>query len=812
MGQDSVTEAAAPVLDDFSFYYDQHIGSELGDFLKRATPIKTITWSTADTDLAAQAFDPWYEFFNQPANKKKVDNFNFANCNLRLRFVMNATPFLAGLVKITYLPLSGHTPESVPVSIAGRIPLSQRHHVDMLPQCNSTGVMSLPFFYHKSFVDITSAQDLRDLGRIRPVIISGLKHAQNITASINITCYAEAENLHLSGPTAKLAVQSSGREEYGKGPVEKMATSIANIASVGESIPSIAPFATATSSVASGVSWVASLFGWTNVPVIDDVQPYKSLTHHSLASAYIGEPVEKLTLDPKNELTVDPRTVGLDGTDELALENIVGRKSFVTSTTWNGSDPVDKTLLSLGVVPTLYDIVDSDSPQEAIYSTPVGHLSWLFKNWHGDLIYTFEFINTQYHKGRVRITWDPSADLVTTSDTTNTCFTQIVDLGKYTQVKVRCKYMQATPWLETPKDISGGPWFSPSIDNAAIINHQTDGFTNGTITVRVLNELTGPSDPTSCAINVYVEAAENFTFGNPRSRLPLHSIYPVQSSEQDEEVIEVSTSESNANSEPYKNVICMGEQIKSLRTLLRRSTLSQVCNALLGGTETWQIIHRYMTSEPLYYGFSPQGVNTATGLVLPVPEKFNFVQVTPYNWVAPLFLGRRGSMFWHFDLDSTGQGGDYVGTMQIQRRQDPFTDGDFIKNYPIGQGSNSAVMRAFNSSSFVSKEFPRYGSGCGGAALTAQQTQAGLSVGLPMYSNYRMYFNDWNVNTTGQASDSSNDDVFDLSYILRKEASTSFQYNSLLSSYASIGTDFNFFYFVNVPVHYTYNQAVPAAV
>ena len=121
-------------------------------------------------------------------------------------------------------------------------------------------------------------------------------------------------------------------------------------------------------------------------------------------------------------------------------------------------------------------------------------------------------------------------------------------------------------------------------------------------------------------------------------------------------------------------------------------------------------------------------------------------------------------------------------------------------------------MRAFNSSSFFSKEFPRYGSGCGGAALTAQQTQAGLSVGLPMYSNYRMYFNDWNVNTTGQASDSSNDDVFDLSYILRKEASTSFQYNSLLSSYASIGTDFNFFYFVNVPVHYTYNQAVPAAV
>lgn len=833
VGSDANKVVAASAPEDDSFYSDLHTDADLAGFLSRPVPIKTFAWDNTDTELGSESFDPWHDFFNDLRIRKKIDNYNFISCNLHLKFVFNASPFLAGLAKMTYLPLSGYTPESVPIGTtsAAVIPLSQRMHVDLIPQDNSGGELVLPFFYHKNWLDITSAKDLKDMGRIRPLLVAALTSANGVPATVNVTCYAWAEKVRICGPTLELAVQSvdmlsgvtsvinagsdalgykkqiqdnSAGDEYGTGPVQKVSSAIAGISAAASAIPLIAPFATATSAVASAVSWVASLFGWTNVPVIEDVRPYKSLTHHSLASASIGEPVEKLTIDPKNELTVDPRTVGLDGTDELALHNIIERDSVLTVVGWSNSDLPDTALFSVGVIPSLFDIVDAGTPQEAIYSTPMGHIQWLFKNWHGDMIFTFHFLNTQYHKGRVRITWDPTGDAIATAETTTSSFTQIVDLGEAKKVEVRVPFLQALPWLETRADLNSAPWFSPNATTSTVSNHEATGFTNGTITMRVVNGLSGPQTTAFIRVAVYVRAAENFTFGNPRSRLPQHSIYEVQSSD----IIEVSTSQVSTKDDCYKSLICMGEEIRSLRTLLRRSTLNYITNNVIPSGD-WIIAHRYMAHEPLYYGFDTNGVNVAAEIVGLGVSRFNFVQVTPYNWIAPLFLGRRGSHFWHFDLDTTGQGADYVGTFQIQRRQDSFGPDEVSNNVSINNGSNNSVMRAFNSTTSPTTAFQRYGTGCGGAALTAQQTQAGLSVGLPMYSNRRMYFIDWDTTTTGSAVDGSDTDVFDLSYILRNTGGTGNQQNTLLSAYSSIGTDFNFFYFINVPIHYTYNGVVP---
>lgn len=861
IGSDANQMTGAPPIDDPTITSDGHSNALLADFLSRPVEINTFEWSTADTNLGGRTFEPWHLFLNNATIKRKVDNYKFITGNLHLKFVINATNMLAGLARVTYHPLAGLTPDSVPVlsSSADLIPLSQRPYVDLFPQENSAGEIMLPYFYYKNWLDLTSAQDLKDMGEIRPILIASLIHAQNLASTITVTCYAWMENVQIAGPTHGLAVQSSSQiryegatenmtasaapakkstaksesksetktetkpepkpkakpkvefsqptnDEYGQGPVQKTATAIAGIGAAAAAVPVLAPFATATAAVATGVSWVASLFGWTNVPVIDDVRPYKSLTHHTLASAFIGEPVEKLTLDPKNELTVDPRTVGLDGTDELAISNIVERESFLTQTLIDGSMTAGTVVMSAGVAPFLWDIVDNGLDTEAVYSTPMGHLQHLFNHWHGDLIFTFQFIHTKFHKGRLRITWDPSADIVTNSDTTTTSITKIIDLGQSDKVELRVPYLQATPWLDCRKDLVSTPLFSPNTISSTITDHNISGATNGTISVRVLNPITGPASPTYVGIVMYVRAAENFRFGNPRSELPQHSVYEVQSSE----VIKLTTLDTSSELDKFKSLICMGEDIRSLRTLLRRSTLSSVYSPPLSAGD-WNVVHNYMTPEPLYYGYDPNGLNSATGIVSGVTENFNFVQVTPYNWIAPLFIGRRGSMFWHFNADGTGEGADYLGTLRVHRRDRPISTASALSVLPLSKGTTSSVMRAFNCSTSPDPTYPRFGSGAGGQALTAQQTQAGMSVAYPMYAKNKMYLTDWTKTTLGSTVDGSAYNTFDVNYIVRNEADNGNQQLLLFQKYSSIGTDFNFFYFINVPVFYTYNQAVPAA-
>eukprot|EP00918_Siedleckia_nematoides_P055186 GHVU01120374.1.p1 GENE.GHVU01120374.1~~GHVU01120374.1.p1 ORF type:complete len:243 (+),score=2.00 GHVU01120374.1:70-729(+) len=219
-----------------------------------------------------------------------------------------------------------------------------------------------------------------------------------------------------------------------------------------------------------------------------------------------------------------------------------------------------------------------------------------------------------------------------------------------------------------------------------------------------------------------------------------------------------------------------------------------------------------MTAEPLYYGYDTNGINTATDLVSGALETFNFVQVTPYNWIAPLFIGRRGSMFWHFNADCTGEGADYLGTLRVHRRDRPFLSTSAISVLGLDKGTTSSTMRAFNCSTSPSVTFPRFGSGAGGQALTAQQTQAGLSVAYPMYAKTKMFLTDWTQTTAGSTVDDSAYNAYDVNYIVRNDGGTGDQNKLLLQMYSSIGTDFNFFYFINVPVFYTYNQAVPSAI
>ena len=134
------------------------------------------------------------------------------------------------------------------------------------------------------------------------------------------------EDVELSGTTCALALQS---DEYGQGPVSRPAHAIANAAESLSTVPVIGPYALATSYGMRALGKIASIFGFTNTPVVDNYSPMAPMTAPALASSEVGFPIEKLALDPKTELSIDPRIAGCDPEDPLVISKFVQRESYL---------------------------------------------------------------------------------------------------------------------------------------------------------------------------------------------------------------------------------------------------------------------------------------------------------------------------------------------------------------------------------------------------------------------------------------------------------------------------------------------------
>lgn len=84
---------------------------ELGDFLSRPVEIYNIDWAEGfELDSATINVKPWFKFFDNAAIKKKLDNYYMVKCNLKVKFIINASPFYYSAVLVSYEPLTSFNP------------------------------------------------------------------------------------------------------------------------------------------------------------------------------------------------------------------------------------------------------------------------------------------------------------------------------------------------------------------------------------------------------------------------------------------------------------------------------------------------------------------------------------------------------------------------------------------------------------------------------------------------------------------------------------------------------------------------------
>lgn len=774
---------------------------DLRTYLSRPAKIVNYTWNIGTGAGILNTFYPWKEFFNVASIKKKIENFKFMRCNLHLKFVINASPFYYGAIGAFYQPLaldSGDRLGTWNASPAGQqVLLSQRNKVWLNPQNTSTQEMVLPFLYYNQFVDMEYNESLENLGKIDLVQYTDLRSANGVAAGgVTINVYAWATDIDLAGATSRPTLQ--GKTEYVKnGQISGPASTVARVASKLKDIPVIGPFARATEVVSGAIGDVASFFGYTNVPVIEDVMPFKPTAFHTLASSTISEPINKLSLQPKQETTIGAMSGDITA-DELVISNFAARESFLCGTLWTTVNVENDKLFTAAVCPDLF-VNGGVNPTKYIdkYNTPMSYMSSMFQYWSGDIIFRFKVVKSKYHKGRLNICWDVGSSQLQNMPTVGdpSAFNIVMDLEEDDEIEVRVPWTQAYPVLPCLRD--GDVLWSNGSAPASTVHE-----TNGIIQMRVVNALSAPVATSSVDILVFVRGAENLRFNAPVDLSSYDTLLEVQG-----KVVDFSRT---APQPPEKFSEIFGEEIISLRELLHRQSVAMSqCQKKTGAGSDWAGVTQYtawpLARMPRPLGFTTSAWESATAPISGAAAPYNFVRNHPINYVSACFIGNKGSVNITVNgMYNTNGVGSALTKVAVARRTTDNPAGYTPRQWATGSANGtSQFMASINQRLFETN-------GAAGMALTHQHTQAGLSVNLPYYSQVKFQvINLPRLYNYSAPPAGMENDIWDL-YIRRGTTAGTQDYTTILDIFYGTGPDFDLIYFLNVPLVCTL-AAIPVA-
>lgn len=774
--------------------------ADLADFLSRPVLLHTENIPISE-NLYRHAFKPWTSFFGDPVIQRKLHNFAYIKCKLHLKFVLNASPFHYSLIMASYRPLDSLNPLGRLIKInttETTVQDSQMPHVMMEASTSTGGELVLPFLWPYNGLRIGTKDDFDNMGTATIQTITPLRTATATTTNVTISVFAWATDVTLSMSTSespfvaqasktkrRRVKATSNKDEYdkgGNGVVSGPASVVAKISEGLEQAPLIGPFARATTIGATAVANIARIFGFSRPISTHEILPYRNFVSGGTANTAGIDPIEKISLDPKQELTIDPRTVGLDSTDQMTLNTILCRDSFLTTFNWVESDAPGKLLWNSYVDPML---VRTDGTH--IFPTAMAFGALPFHYWCGSIVFTFKFVATKYHKGRVVIHYDPKDSTISSdpSSTYTTSFSEVVDLNENEDIEI------SIPWSQMhPYGITEG--FDSSYGSVALADAIGSRY-NGLLSISVLNELTSSSDTSPIQVAVFVRCGDDIQMRLPSQKpfeyvpqgaevAPSASNFVAQSSRVKSIV--------HANADKYDQDIdhvIFGDPIHSYRSLLKRYEIVGPFSGDQDYAAGESGITRYVVNQaPPARGYYTTGMySTAAG------DKFNYVNTTIMNYLKPAYAGYRGGVRYKW-LHVDGSLGK-ISHARIYAT--PLTD----------QLTATTKFTGSNGSERAFSLLGNYRAGTTGMSITHEHTQQGLFYEVPFFSNARFFYSGA-ANGVGAPYKSHN-----------LQTSVAFNYDNVSGitpehiMMAAAAEDFSLFMFVAAPVLFDFHT-LPAPV
>jgi len=852
---------AAPRDSTFTDGYSDNV--PLGQFLARPVLINSDTWTTnfnASTDF--KTFDPWTLWQSDARVKAKLQNFAYGSWDLKLRFVVNGSPFQYGRNMIVYVPY-GDVQQNTSTArnqtamamenwgTAGN-GTSDGGHEDMFrhfstyphaflnPSSNQVIEMTLPFIWHNNYISIngTTIDSKESLGNILMFDINPLRIANvNAPQIVRYNVYAWAENLKLTMPTEFTPTGSFGSslcdcverekkreetpwllseydfvatsDEYADGPVSAMSSAIAAAAGNLVNAPVIGPFARATEIGAGAIGNIASLFGFSAPPMVQNPDRFVARNHGRLANTSGEDSCYSLALDPKQEITVDPRTVGVHPSDEMSISSIVTREQWLARADWRGqfgqfSTAGTNEILFASLVSPNQQHHSTIGATRCHMDTPAGHVANMFEFWKGSITYRVEVICTPYHSGRLKLQFDPFVknSALTPSDAftndVNARYTTIMDLSEETSTEFTIDYNSRYPWLRCLQDPSAANQYAPSSVNESTFDLVTafdDKIHMGIFVISVVNDLVAPIETNAPAdathapvqINVYVKCGDDLQFAQPNEVSTSWSVAKFVPTSADVESFFQATSDTMEHTiigqdvDDHNSLVFFGESVSSIRSLIKRYSLVFTGDYNNDArNNNFEMVTRYVPHLP----------GQVTG---GKARRNSFL-----TYMSPCYLLGRGSTRYKFTYYDKGAAPNGVSnSYQWFERQG--------LRSPLGTVGHTVQDTVTMSSAALDSAIPH---GYQGAAFTDNAIQSTLEVQLPFYSNTRYFLTSHFMNVNDDSNESLLPNPAMTQILAGRHVYTGVDaHANVMQQWFAAGDDFSLHFFLGVPGTFTATSA-----
>lgn len=777
-------EAVPPFVDNTRTLMDKTDVS-LSDFFSRPIKIDSFDWQVLTT--VNRTINPWTLFFSNPRVQNRLTNYELLRCKLKLKFLVNGNPFYFGRLLMVYTPMITYDALYQPMTVTGDFVLgTQKPHMMLNPTCSEGGEMTLPFFWHLNYLSITSKQ-WEHMGSIQMVDLNVLQHANGDTAPVTVSVMAWAEDVEVSMLTSvdipamspQSGVSSEVEEADTKGKISKPATAWSKKVAMLGVIPSLKPFAMATSMMLQGAGMMAKAMGYSRpLPTIAPTTMIQRNTA-SMATCNSVDTAVKLTVDDKQELTIDNRIAGIDPGDELSIRSIASREAWLTNFGWSGTDNPEDLLFNIRLNPGGFFMTNGN----ATYMTPLALATLPFEYWTGTLKFRFQFVVSAYHRGRVRLSFDPKYQ---ESTEYNTNYNHIVDITEKSDFTVEIGMAQNRNLLRVLHPDSSP--YSDFYSQGAFINANNE--CNGVLSVYVMNELTSPSNVVPItSVNVYVSAGDDFEVFVPGN---YHSQYVLQpqsmtvspeagNCEQDgSTVLCVGTTNSD-----NLNKVYIGETILSLRTLLRRYVLHE---SLVGpGVAAYYNLEFTRVAFPYYRGNIPNAIHQTISVT-----PYNYCNTTLLNLLVTCFSGHRGSIRYkyipNFDVDSNTK--LYIEVERQLPELSSATNTDTVVPFNNNLSQAAWIQVTSQGQAAIGAQKP----GAFGMAFQNTRANENLEFEVPFYSHARFL--------PGKHMDYTSESPLDMYSGINGAVLCRTDLRTRVNSYVSIGEDFQVYFYTGPPPLY----------
>jgi hypothetical protein len=810
----------------------------LGQFLSRPIKIRSYQW-TPGTQLF-QTFNPWTDFFSNADIKEKINRYRNLRCKLNLKVLINGNSFYYGRALLSYNPYLFN--DSVTMNraffIQDLIAASNKPHLLLDPCSSEGGHLALPFIWPENYLDITNVGWEQYMGRCIIHDFDVLRHANGGTDPITVSIFAWAEDVSLCIPTT-MSVQSSSSstpvmlDEFGfplpfthqgqsktqkkptkkasntdksefttDGLISKPASAIAKAANCLTMVPYIGPYAKATSMISSKIGEVARIFGYSRPQILKDPDVVVPRYFGNTVNSDAPENVVKLSLDSKNELSIDTRTMGLGGADELTINSITSRPTFWRQFSWPETAVADTLLVSMQVQPICVHRLAA-SPVVEIHQTALSFATLPFECWQGTIKFHFKVVCSEYHRGRLRLVYNPKAVPVGAVPY-NQVYSTIVDISQDREFDYECKWADVKAWAKVNDNIDTVNSF------ATFAPVSVDDTTNGSLSVYVVNELATPSiTAADVNIQVWVSGGDDFAVSVPSKNLQELSYFQQQSEEGEATV----SSNDNSNNpiggnavESYGTIeaplalddnqylVYQGERIVSFKDLLRRYQFHSYFRLYQAAT-SYALFRISLAGMPFFRGWDPGGRDQGVASTA-ANEPYSFCSMTLLNYLAPAFVCQRGALRYKFF--KAGTQADYpVKELLMATRMSCRTRTFFTQGYDsINTSGTDGVARKS-----IMDTASNWGSTLGTQVVPASLVN-GLEVELPFYSVGQRF------RPARYLEMSAIGDHQGVTITGETNSLTKGQTNGLLS-FVSVGEDFTLGMFVGAPVIYKYADPTP---